>query len=241
MTAAKTASAKAAAFIRQNYRHLIPMYVLCQLFWWILQTLIQAICTAAENGVLSCILPQVGVFVAFLFIYKRIEHYKNKYTPFANSPTPLSTILPAALLYTAANAVALLAIPFPYLYQAAMAITFCINALLVPFFIFVCLTGNRGLRQNFQKTGRLLQQYGFDFIKLLLLLVLLYLLSVAIVRLPSQALFEFLLTNGASLFWAETAKNAAAILCTIIGIVPMYTDLKLYIAMFFLFSQERRI
>ena len=90
----------------------------------------------------------------------------------------------------------------------------------------------------FKNTGQLIQKKGIDFLKLLLLFVLLYIISAVVTRIPTLYINQWLLSIEVNLFLNNIITAGVETAASIIGIIPMYTEIKLYTAIFFLFSEK---
>lgn len=238
MGTARLASTKAKFFIRKNRKTLFLLYIQCRIVFLILYTIIQMIGMFSENLILYRILYIVYHFIGFLILLKLVERVKNSLFTEYKLKIYMPGVFIISGIYAVTQTLNLFFGQNPYLQGSIQAILFLVNSILLPFYLFILISKQGTISNIFKNTGQLIQKKGIDFLKLLLLFVLLYIISAVVTRIPTLYINQWLLSIEVNLFLNNIITAGVETAASIIGIIPMYTEIKLYTAIFFLFSEK---
>lgn len=234
MFTAKLAALKAKIFVKQNFKKLALLYVKIQLNGLILFAAAATVGMLTGNIHVYRFAMCIAAFCSFIAACKMTERVKNMlFCDFKNKINPAGLCI-AGGLYTIAQILTFFN-QNQYLTGLIGAIGFLINSVALPFYLYALFT-ERELKTILNQACRQLQENGIDFFKLLIRFIPLYLLSILISRLPAYYLTGLLIYTGYNVFQISIFTAVITAVVTIIGVIPMYTEIKLYTAIFYLFS-----
>lgn len=220
------AKSKAQVFVKQHFKSLALLYIIIQfngLALYIAATFIEVL---TENIYVYAFCLFLAACCSFIAACKLTQRVKDRLLC-KQAITP-GGLCATAMVYALSQLFPLFA-QFPYLGGIISATAFIINTILLPFFLFSIFTS----APVFQKSIQLFKKAGLDYFRLLIKFIPLYALSALISRLPAYYLVSILTFNSIYINILTTAVTA--ITC-IVSIIPMYTEINLYTAIFYLFS-----
>ncbi|PWM45142.1 MAG: hypothetical protein DBX47_04705 [Clostridiales bacterium] len=234
---------QAKIYIKRNFKALFGLYVLCRISYsavYIILCFAASFLCKNESSILliKTAISAISTIISAPIIFSILERYKQKHFPkIYNFTQSIMFSVFLGIIVGMFSLVNLLTLPGTW-QMIVLVISFIGTGIFAPFYVYNLLTREDTLKNQIYNTGELIRETGVLYFKNLLAFIPLGLLSAVIITMPTYAMQVNAVLSGMPPFLSIIVEEAATLVFTIIAILPVYVEVKLYLSIYFLFAQN---